>query len=326
MNRMKLFILAAVAAFVVTACQPAANTAGNSAAVMANANSMANASRPASAAPPTSDSLVALDKSAFEAWKNKDTKFWNGFISDRFAGIEPTGKVDKAAVLKHFAEDNCEVKNYSLSDEQSKQLGPDAAMITYKATADVTCGGQKQPGATWAATVFVREGSDWKAVYHSETPVPDPNAKPAANSNMHPAEKPAANANANTSASSGAQPKSDANADALLAQEKKAWDAWAKKDMKTIEDWATPDFTAFTMNGRQDRAGAIKTWNEDGCEVKSTTLTDPTSVQLSPDYSLLLFHASVDGKCQGSPVPDEYGATIYQNQAGTWKAVFTMGT
>ena len=83
---------------------------------------------------------------------------------------------------------------------------------------------------------------------------------------------------------------------------------------------------SVTGKGRQDRAGAIKTWTEDGCEIKSISLIDPSSVSFGPDFSLLTFKSSVDGKCGGNAVPSENGISIYGKEAGAWKAVFTMST
>jgi ketosteroid isomerase-like protein len=320
---MKLLLLTAAAAFVFTACEPAANTVNNS---NMNSNANMNANRAAAAAP-SKETLLSLERNAFEAWKNKDAKFWETYISDRFATVTPMGKVDKAAVLKHFASDDCDVKSYSLADEQLKQLGSDAAIITYKATADATCGGKKQPASTWVATILVRDGEQWKAAFHGESPIPDSNAQP---SKPAPARKPiersVANANSNANASPAAEPKSDGATDAMFTLEKKAWEAWKAKDAATINDWASNDLVAFTSNGRQDRAGAVKTWMEDGCQINTVSLTDPSSISFGPDYGLLLFKASVDGKCGGSAVPTEYGATVYGKEAGAWKALFTMGT
>jgi ketosteroid isomerase-like protein len=289
----------------------------------------ANANRAAAAAP-SKETLVSLERGAFEAWKTKNTKFWETYISDRFASVTPEGKIDKAAVLKHFASDDCEVKSYSLADEQMRPLGTDAALITYKATADATCGGQKMPADSWAATILVRDGDQWKAAFHGESPIRDPNAPPAKPAPARkPIEKPAANANSNTNSntnSASAAAKTDDTTNAMFEQEKKAWDAWKSKDAATLNGWAANDLVAFTQNGRQDRDGAIKTWMDDGCQVNSTSLTEPSSISFGPDFGLLLFKASVDGKCGGSAVPPEYGATVYGREGANWKAIFTMGT
>jgi hypothetical protein len=312
MKRIILFALAAYAAFAVSACTPAANTSNNAA--VSNAKANANTAKPAATAP-TKEALIALDKSAYEAWKTKDAKFWDPFLAANFVGYGASGKLDRAAAIKEYSGGDCDVKSFALSDEQMTQLGPDAALITYKVTTDGTCGGQKIPANSWAAGVYVREGDKWKGAFHAESPIPDPNAKAAPAK----ASKPA-------TAAAPSEAKPDAATDALFALEKKAWDDWKTKNKQGLEDWAGANFSAFTSKGRQDRAGAIKTWTEDGCEVKSVSLTDPASVSFSPDFSLLTFKASVDGKCQGEAIPSENGISIYGKEGSAWKAMFTMAT
>lgn len=312
MNKMKILTLLAVAVFAAAACQPAANTTNGS-----NTHANSNSNSKPTAAAPTKDALVALEKSAYEAWKTKDSKFWEPFLSDKFVGYGTTGKLDKAAAIKEYSGTDCDVKSVAFSDEQMMPLGNDAALITYKVAVDGTCGGQKIPAQSWAAGLYVREGEKWKGAFHAESAIPDPNAKPgqAAASTAKPA-----------TTTTATEPKPDAATDALIALEKKAWDDWKDKNAKGLDEWAGKDLVAFTSKGRSDRATALKTWAEDGCEVKSVSLTDPASTSLSPDFSLLTFKAAVDGKCQGSAIPTENGISIYGKEGGAWKALFTMGT
>ncbi|PYT00984.1 MAG: hypothetical protein DMF63_04790 [Acidobacteria bacterium] len=311
MKRFILLVVAALVAMAVTACAPAANTSNNASANNVKAN--ANTAKPA-AAPPTKEALVALDKSAYEAWKTKDAKFWDPFLAANFVGYGAKGKIDRATAIKEYSGSDCDVKSYALTDEQMTALGADAALITYKITMDGTCGGQKLPANSWGAGVYVREGDKWKGAFHAESPMPDPNAKPTGAA----AAKPGAPA--------ATEAKSDAATDALFTLEKKAWDDWKNKNKQGLEDWASANFSAFTSNGRQDRAGAIKGWTEDKCEVKSVSLTDPSSVSFSPDFSLLTFKAAVDGKCEGNAIPSENGISIYGKEGSAWKAIFTMAT
>src|SRR5215218_8264481 len=315
MNRTKFLILAAIAAFAMTACQPAATTNN---AVVTNANSNAisnsNANAATTAAAPTKEALMTLERSAYDAWKNKDAKFWDTFLAANFAGFGNSGKLDKAAAMKEYAGADCDVKSSTLSEEQMTPLGPNAALITYKLAQDATCGGKKLPANAWAAGVYVREGSQWKGAFHAESPINDPNTKP--DKAAAAAAKPA------SAATTAAAP--DAATEAMFTLEKKAWEDWRTKNEKGLTDWASPSMISFTGKGRQTGADAIKYWMSDGCEVKSTTLSNPSSISLGPDNSLLFFKAEVDGKCQGTPVPSEYGASIYAKEAGTWKALFTM--
>src|ERR1700730_3485567 len=124
------------ATLIFTAC------AGN---VPANNAHAANTAEKTGPAAPTKDALVTLEKSAYEAWKSKDAKFWDTFLSDKFVGYGSSGKLDKASATKEYTGADCEIKSYALSDEQMKLLGHRAALITYKTTVDGTCGGQKVP-------------------------------------------------------------------------------------------------------------------------------------------------------------------------------------
>lgn len=85
MTTIKYFVLTAAAALVLTAC------AGNALAAGANA---ANTPAKPSRAAPTKDALLRLEKSSYEAWKRKDTQFWDTFLSAKFVGYGSSGKLD----------------------------------------------------------------------------------------------------------------------------------------------------------------------------------------------------------------------------------------
>ncbi len=311
MNRLKYMALVAIAAFVLTGCEPAANNAaGNATAKNANSNANANTNT-STAAAPTVDALMTLERSAYEAFKNKNAKFWEDFLASNFVGVGPQGIMDRAAAMKVYAGADCEIKSNSSSDPQVTQLSPDAAVLTHKATQDGTCGGQKVPENAWVASMYIREGGEWKAAFHAEYPIADPNAKPAASA-------------ANPASTSSTAAPADATTEALLARERKAWEDWSAKEAKGLESWAAPNMITFTDKGREDRAGAIKTWTSDDCQVKSTSFSDPASKSYGPNLALLTFKATVDGKCGGSAVPPLTGATIYTKEGETWNAAFTV--
>src|SRR5882762_3619017 len=134
MAKIKYFVLATAAALVFTAC------AGNA---LANNANTANTAEKAAPAGPTEVALVTLEKSAYEAWKSKDAKLWDAFLSDKFVGWGSSGKLEKASATKEYTGADCEIKSYALSDEQMSPLGKDAALITHKTTVNGTCGGQK---------------------------------------------------------------------------------------------------------------------------------------------------------------------------------------
>ena len=160
MKKITLFILTLATAALFAACgAPAGNNAP--AANNANANSNANTAKPTAAAP-TKDALMALEKSGWEAWKNRDSKWSEENYSAKGIGFGKDGRQDKAAMIKAMADAKCDIKSYSLSDDKMTMLGADVAVLTFKGTQDGTCDGKKVPAAVWASSVYVREGDKWK--------------------------------------------------------------------------------------------------------------------------------------------------------------------
>jgi hypothetical protein len=302
MIKSKYFVLSAAAALVFTAY------AGN------NANA-ANTIVKTTPVAPTKDALVTLERSAYEAWKSKDAKFWDTFLSDKFVGYGSSGKLNKASATKEYTGAGCEIKSYALSDEQVKPLGNDAALITFKTTVDGTCGGQKVPANSWAASVFVRDGDKWKGAFHAEAPVVDPKAAPA-----KPADKKEAHKKDE------AKPATpDTSTDAMLAVEKAVWEAWKAHDAKKIEDLTATDISFINIFGTYfaTKADALKDWTGPGCDVKSVRVTDAAGTMLSPTVGILTFNGAADGTCYGQKVRSLiWGTSVYVKEGDVWKWAF----
>jgi len=305
MAKIKYFVLTAAAALVFTAY------AGNAPANDANA---ANAAAKTAPAVPAKDELVRLEKSAYEAWKSKDAKFWDTFLSDKFVGYGSSGKLDKASATKEYTGADCEIESYALSDEQMKPLGNDAALITYKTTVDGTCGGQKVPANSWAAGVYVRDGDKWKGAFHAEAPVVDPKVTPA--KPVDKKEAPKKDEDKPTDR--------DAGTDAMLAVEKTVWEAWKAHDAKKLEELTAGDISFINIFGTYfaTKADALKNWTGAGCDVKSVSVTNAAGTMLSPTVGILTFKGTADGSCYGQKVGPIWGTSIYVKNGNAWKWAF----
>jgi ketosteroid isomerase-like protein len=293
------------AALVFTAC------AGNVLANDANAAKTVEKTIPAG---PTRDALVTLEKSAYEAWKSKDTKFWNTFLFDKFVGWSSFGRLDKASAKEQYAGTDCEIKSYALSDEQIQPLGNDAALITHKTTVNGTCNGQEVPPSSWVATVYVRDGDGWKGAFHAEAPIVDPKAAPAKPADVN-----------ETSQKDEATPAGrDARTDALLAVEKTVWEAWRTHDTKKIGDLTARDISFINIFGTHfaTKADALKDWSGTYCDVKSISFTDVAGTMLSPTVGILTFKATADGSCYGQKVGPIWGTSVYVKHGAVWKWTF----
>ena len=262
---------------------------------------------------PTKGALVTLEKSAYEAWKSKDAKFWDTFLSDNFVGWGSSGRLDKVLATKQYTGADCEIKSYALSDEQMSPLGKQAALFTHKITVNGTCGGLKTPTNSWAAGVYVRDGNQWKAAFHAEAAIVDPGAAP---------EKPVDN---ETRKEESAKPADrDARTAAMLAAERAVWEAWKDHDATRIEDLTARDISFINIFGTHlaSKVDALKNWSGAGCNVKSVGVTDARGTMLSPAVGILTFKATADGTCYGQKVPPVWGTSVYVKHGNTWKWTF----
>src|SRR5438270_6425393 len=116
--------------------------------------------------------LMAKEKALWEAWGKKDGKTFEESMSpDTVGGDAMNGiSIGRDEAVKQVTTHNCEVKSYSLSDEKVTSIDKDAAILTYKADQDVTCGGQKVPATVYASSIWKKQGGKWWAAFHQETP------------------------------------------------------------------------------------------------------------------------------------------------------------
>ena len=114
--------------------------------------------------------LSANETALWNAWKNKDAKPFQNWLSADSVMIGEEGVGAKTDIVKMMASMPCEVKSFTLSDWKLSMVDADAALLTYKGVADGTCGGQPIP-TTWASSLWVNRKGKWMAFSHQETPM-----------------------------------------------------------------------------------------------------------------------------------------------------------
>ena len=308
MKKIGSIITLVVSAYMLTSCTtsstPAAN-AGNTAVANANAAPAKPAAQPA-----TLDAIAALEKQGWEAWKNNDSKPFQDLLSDRSVGFGKTGRQDKAAMIKGFADNKCDVKSYSWSDQKLTNLSPDVVVMTFKSEQDYTCNGKKGDSPVYSATVYVREGDKWKNLLYMESKAIDPKNPPKS----YPAPSAAPKAD---------DAKPDATTDTLMAIEKKAWEAWKQRDKAGVESVMAANFMYDGATGPDDRATMVKRWGEEKCEGLDYTLADAIGFAVTPDVMLVTYRADVKGKCNGNPIPPSMWVASFDTKEGNdWKNAF----
>jgi len=331
MKKTLRFILLAAAATFFAACgAPAVNTGAN------NANT--NTTKPVAAAP-TADALMALDKQANEAYVKGDSKFFEGMLSDKFVILTGGGqRMDKAATVKMIASVKCDIKSMDLTEPAMSMIDANTYALSYKATWDGTCNGPdgkpvKVPSPIRSASIWVRSGDKWQAVFHGENLIVDPKnpvapAAPPKKEEPKKDDKTAANSNtaANTTAAARATP--DANTDALVKVELALWEAWKAHDAKKLDALMARDVSFVNIFGTYlaTRADALKDWTGAGCQVKSVSVTDGFASALSPTVEMLTRKGTADGTCGGQNIGGTaiWGVSIYVKEGDAWKFAFGM--
>ena len=340
MKKTLRFILLAAASTFFAACGgPAANTGAN------NANT--NTTKPVAAAP-TADALMALDKQANEAYVKGDSKFFEGMLSDKFVILTGGGqRMDKAATVKMIAGVKCDIKSMDLTEPAMSMIDRDTYALSYKATWDGTCNGpdgkpMKAPSPIRSASIWVRSGDKWQAVFHGENLIVDPkNPVAPAAPPKQPAAPPkkeepkkdvktAANSNTASNTAAPARATPDANTDALVKVELALWEAWKAHDAKKLDDLMAKDVSFVNIFGAYlaTRADALKDWTGANCEIKSVSVTNGFASALSPTVEMLTRKGTADGTCGGQKVGGTviWGVSIYVKDGDAWKFAFGMNS
>ncbi len=113
------------------------------------------------------EQIIALEKSGWEAWKNKNAEWFKINTTDNFLSVSSGGISNKAQVVKSTATD-CEVKTVSLADFTFVVLNKETVVLTYIATQDGVCGNSKLAKVRASAT-YIKQGGKWLEAFYMET-------------------------------------------------------------------------------------------------------------------------------------------------------------
>ncbi len=111
--------------------------------------------------------IIALEKAGWDAWKNKDSSWFQTNLTDDALSVNSDGVSDKAQIIKGYAD--CDVKSYSLDDFKFRMLDKNSALITFAGIQDAVCGGKPSPPTVRASSVYVKRGGKWLNSFYTET-------------------------------------------------------------------------------------------------------------------------------------------------------------
>lgn len=322
--------------FVASCGAPAAIPGTNNA-----ATSNANSTKPTATAP-TVDALFAMDKQANEAHIKGDSKYFDGFLSDKFVSFEMGQRMDKVGMIKIVAGNKCDIKTWLLEDPQMAKVNDDTYVVKYEGIWDGTCTGlngksMKLPSPMRAASVYIRNGDKWQGAFHTENMIAGPKAPPAPPAKEEPKKaepkknaavgaatdaktaetKPAAN-DAKVEAA-----KPSANTEALVKLHTGGWEAFKAKDAKKFDELLSANMSRIDpIGGWQggdhqavDRDDEMRRRYQDERRrrLRDRTLTDPRTPHAQRHRRR---------KCGGQPNGPLFQSAFYVKEGDAWRLAF----
>jgi hypothetical protein len=109
------------------------------------------------------DVLLPLEIAIWDAWKDHDSTRLDHLTATnmQFINIFGVHLATKTDALKNWSGEGCDVKTISLTDPTATMLSPTVGILTFHASADGTCFGQKV-GPIWGSSIYVKDGNAWK--------------------------------------------------------------------------------------------------------------------------------------------------------------------
>jgi hypothetical protein len=117
--------------------------------------------------------LQANETALWTAFKDKDVKPFQMWLTPDAIMIGDQGVGTKADLMKMLPTMPCEIKSFTLSDWKLTMADPDDAVITYKGVTDGTCAGKPIP-PVWASSLWTMRKGKWLAFSHQESNVGTP--------------------------------------------------------------------------------------------------------------------------------------------------------
>jgi hypothetical protein len=108
-----------------------------------------------------------LEKSAWEAYKNKQTDAFKRLLSTDYWAVYADGVKNLEREVADMAK--TDLRDYTFSDVKVVFPRGGLAVITYKVAQHATSGGQDVSGTYNCGSVWMREGGKWAGLFHTES-------------------------------------------------------------------------------------------------------------------------------------------------------------
>ncbi len=118
------------------------------------------------AAPPDKDAMMAKEKAAWQAFKDKKPDDFKKIVSANMVAVYAEGMSDMQKELADMQK--WDMKSFAISDYKATSYGPDTVISTYKVAVEGTYDGKDQSGNYNAASVWQKKKGEWQAIFHTD--------------------------------------------------------------------------------------------------------------------------------------------------------------
>jgi hypothetical protein len=114
------------------------------------------------------ETIISMEKSAWEAVKNRDTKAFSELFAADGLMADSSGFATRSAFFQTLPD--LTISQYTLTDFKVMMIDKDSALVTYKADVKGSFKGQAfPPNPAYVSSIWTKRGGKWVAVYHQET-------------------------------------------------------------------------------------------------------------------------------------------------------------
>ena len=118
-----------------------------------------------SIAAPDKDEIMAKEKAAWQAFKDKNADDFKKVVDRDMVGVYADGIAD---MTKEMADmQKWDMKSFAISDYNAISDEPDVMVTTYKVTIEGTFDGKDASGTYNAGSVWKIENGKWLAIFHT---------------------------------------------------------------------------------------------------------------------------------------------------------------
>jgi hypothetical protein len=119
-----------------------------------------------SIAAPDKDAIIAKEKAAWQAFKDKKADDFKKLVSADLVAVYAQGIMNMKAELETMSK--TDMKSFSLSDINVVTTDADMAIISYKAKVESTSEGKDNSGNFNCGSVWQMKNGQWHAVFHTD--------------------------------------------------------------------------------------------------------------------------------------------------------------